>query len=368
MASHGSHQSQESQRSHGAHRKPRTRILATAGPRAAVGITTAALASVTLLGESANAAPAKPSIAEVQARIDTLNEQAEVATQRFDQAREKTATQRAKANQLLEQVARKTQQMNETRRVLGQFATAQYRDGGLDQTTQLLLADDPAGFLDRTHLMDRLSSTQEQALETFKVQQEQASIQRAQATAGLTELTAAQNRLAIEKKNVQTKLATAQKLLNSLTAEQRAKLAAMRKAAMAKAAAASAGPAADSTYSGPASGRAAQAIQFALAQRGKPYVSGATGPNAYDCSGLTQAAYRSAGIGIGRTTWDQYDDGVRVSRSQLRPGDLVFFYSGLSHVALYLGNGQIVHAPHTGAVVEIAPMSWMPFAGAVRPA
>ncbi|HEY5837306.1 C40 family peptidase [Streptomyces sp.] len=340
------------------HRKPRPRLLATAGPRAAVGITTAALASVTLLGETADAAPAKPSIAEVKAQIDELNVQAEVATQHFDQAKEKTATQRAKANQLLAQVARKTQQMNETRRVLGQFATAQYRDGGLDQTTQLLLADDPARFLEQTHLMDRISTTQEQALQTFKVQQEQASIQRAQATASLTELTAAQNKLAIEKKNVQKKLAAAQKLLNSLTAEQRAKLNAMKKAASASSA--------HYTYSGPASGRAAQAVQFALAQRGKPYVSGATGPGAYDCSGLTQAAYRSAGISIGRTTWDQYDDGVRVPQSQLRPGDLVFFYSGISHVAIYLGNGQIVHAPHTGAVVEIAPMSWMPFAGAVR--
>jgi cell wall-associated NlpC family hydrolase len=339
------------------HRKPRTRLLASAAPRAAVGITTAALASVTLLGESANAAPAQPSISQVKAQIDDLNQQAEVATQHYDQAKEKTATQRATANQLLAQVAQKTQKMNETRRILGQFATAQYRDGGLDQTTQLLLSDDPEQFLQQTHMLDRLTSTQEQALETFRTQAEQASTQRAQATASLTELTTAQSRLAAEKKNVQTKLAAAQKLLNSLTADQRTRLASLNP---------SSSSSANYTYTGPTSGRAAQAIQFALAQRGKPYVSGGTGPDAYDCSGLTQAAYRSAGISIGRTTWDQYDNGVRVSKSQLRPGDLVFFYSGISHVGIYLGNGQIVHAPHTGAVVEVAPMSWMPFAGAVR--
>jgi cell wall-associated NlpC family hydrolase len=340
------------------HRKPRPRILTSAVPRAAVGITTAALASVTLLGESAAAAPAKPSIAEVKAQIDELNEQAEVATQHFAQAKEKTTTQREKANQLLAQVAQKTQRMNETRRVLGQFATAQYRDGGLDQTTQLLLTDDPARFLEQAHLVDRISTTQERALTAFKVQQEQASIQRARATAGLTELTGAQDKLATEKNNLRTKLATAQKLLNSLTAEQRAQLASIDHAAAATTA--------NYTYNGPASGRAAQAIQFALAQRGKPYVSGGTGPSSYDCSGLTQAAYRSAGIAIGRTTWDQYDDGVHVSQSQLRPGDLVFFYSGISHVAIYLGDGKIVHAPHSGAVVEIGQLSWMPFAGAVR--
>jgi cell wall-associated NlpC family hydrolase len=340
------------------HRKPRTRILATAAPRAAVGVTAAALASVTLMSESANAAPAKPSIAEVKKQIDTLNQQAEVATQQYDQAKENTANARTKTNQLLEQVAQKTQQLNETRRVLGQFATAQYRDGGLDQTTQLLLSDDPEQFLEQTHMMDRLSTTQEQALKTFEVQQEQAGIQRAQATSSLTALTAAQGRLATQKKNVQTKLAAAQKLLNSLTAEQRAKLAAMTPKTSSSTA--------SYHYTGPATGRAAAAVQFALAQRGKPYVYGATGPSGYDCSGLTQAAYRAAGVSIGRTTWDQAKDGVAVSEADLQPGDLVFFYSGLSHVGIYLGNGQIVHAPHTGATVEIAPMSWMPFATARR--
>lgn len=340
------------------HRKPRTRILASAGPRAAVGITSAALASVTLMSETAHAAPAKPSISEVKKQVDTLNQQAEVATQQYDQAKEKTATQRTKTNQLLAQVAEKTQKMNESRRVLGQFAAEQYRNGGLDETTQLLLSDDPAGFLNQTHLLDRLSTTQEQALQTFKVQQEQASIQRGQATASLQELTTSQGKLATQKKNVQAKLASAQKLLNSLNAAERAKLAAMQPK--------SSTSNASYTYNGPASGRAAAAIQFALSQRGKPYVSGGTGPNSYDCSGLTMAAYKAAGITIGRTTWDQVKDGTAVSESDLRPGDLVFFYSGISHVGIYLGNGNVVHAPHTGATVEIAPMSWMPFAAARR--
>ncbi|WP_225847830.1 C40 family peptidase [Streptomyces sp. HPF1205] len=347
------------------HRKPRTSLLAATAPRAAVGVTAAALASVTLLSESANAAPAQPSISQVKAQIDKLNQQAEVATQQYDQAKEKTADQRTKADQLLTQVAEKTQAMNDTRRILGQFASAQYRDGGLDQTTQLFLSDDPEQFLQQNHLMDRLSSTQEQALKTFRIQQEQASIQRQQATASLNELTAAQNSLAAQKKNVQSKLAAAQKLLNSLTAAQRAKLAKLDHPSSSSSSSSSSSPS-SYTYNGPASGRAAAAIQFALAQRGKPYVSGGTGPNAYDCSGLTQAAYKAAGITIGRTTWDQVTDGVAVSKSDLRPGDLVFFYSGISHVGIYLGNGQIVHAPHTGAVVEIAPMDWMPFAAARR--
>jgi len=342
------------------HRKPRTRILATAGPRAAVGVTAAALASVTLMSETANAAPAKPSITEVKKEVDSLNQQAEVATQKYDQAKENTASQRSKTNQLLAQVAEKTEKMNESRRILGQFAAEQYRDGGVDQTTQLLFSDDPEGFLRNSHLLDRLSTSQEATLENFKVQQEQASIQRAQATASLKKLSTEQSRLAASKKDVKAKLAAAQKLLNSLDAQQRAKLATLQPKGS------STGSTPSYTYNGPASGRAAAAIQFALAQQGKPYVSGGTGPNSYDCSGLTQAAYKAAGISIGRTTWDQVKDGTAVSESDLRPGDLVFFYSGISHVGIYLGNGKVVHAPHTGATVEIAPMSWMPFAAARR--
>ncbi|MFJ2957225.1 NlpC/P60 family protein [Streptomyces sp. NBC_00669] len=352
------------------HRKPRTPILASTGTRAAVGITTAALASVTLMSETANAAPAKPSIAEVKKQVDSLNEQAEVATQKYDQAQEDTAAQRTKTNQLLAQVADKTQQMNESRRVLGQFAAEQYRTGGFGATTQLLFSDDPESFLSQNHLLDRMTATQEQALKTFKIQQEQASVQRAQATASLKKLTGSQSTLATQKKNLQTKLAAAQKLLNSLNAEQKRKLAAMQPktstSSSSSSSSSSSGSSSTYKYNGPASGRAAAAIQFALAQRGKPYYRGATGPDSYDCSGLTQAAYHAAGITIGRTTWDQVKDGTAVSKADLRPGDLVFFYSGISHVGIYIGNGNIVHAPHTGATVEVAPMDWMPFAAARR--
>jgi cell wall-associated NlpC family hydrolase len=315
-----------------------------------------------MLSESASAAPAKPSITEVKKQVDQLNQEAEVATQHYDQAKEKTDQARTKANQLLAQVAQKTQKMNETRQILGQFASAQYRDGGIDQTTQLLFTNDPEGYLQQTHLMDRLSATQAQALQTFKVQQEQASIQRAQATKSLSDLTAAQAKLSTEKKTVTAKLADAQKLLNSLTAQQRAAVAAMNKGTTTVSSATSAAI----TISAGTSSRAAAAIAFAEKQLGKPYVYGATGPGTYDCSGLTQAAYAAAGVSIGRTTTDQVQDGTAVSQSQLQPGDLVFFYSGISHVGIYIGNGNIIHAPHTGATVEIAPMSWMPFAAARR--
>ena len=110
------------------------------------------------------------------------------------------------------------------------------------------------------------------------------------------------------------------------------------------------------------------AVAFAEAQIGKPYVWGATGPGSFDCSGLTQAAWRAAGVALPRTTYQQINAGRRITVSQLRPGDLVFYYAGISHVAIYVGGGRIVHAPHPGAAVEYAPVGEMPVSGAVRPA
>ena len=110
------------------------------------------------------------------------------------------------------------------------------------------------------------------------------------------------------------------------------------------------------------------ALAFGRAQLGEPYVYGATGPNRWDCSGLTQAAWRAAGVSIPRTTYTQVKIGQRVARSDLRLGDLVFFYgSRPSHVGLYAGNGMVLNAPRPGKTVSYSRISSMPYAGAVRP-
>ncbi|GAA4990397.1 hypothetical protein GCM10023205_72250 [Yinghuangia aomiensis] len=123
-----------------------------------------------------------------------------------------------------------------------------------------------------------------------------------------------------------------------------------------------------SSSSSSTSSKAATAIAFAKAQLGKPYVYGAEGPDAYDCSGLVQAAYKAAGVSLPRVTNDQFAAGRKVSTSDLQPGDLVFYYSGISHVGIYIGNGQIIHAPNSRTVVKIASVDSMPIAGATRPA
>ena len=113
-------------------------------------------------------------------------------------------------------------------------------------------------------------------------------------------------------------------------------------------------------------GKAAEAARWALTQQLKPYVWGGAGPNSFDCSGLIMMAYQHVGISLPHYTGDLWTAGTHVSRADLRPGDLVFFYSDLHHVGLYIGGGYMVHAPHTGDVVRIAPIGNRPFAGGVR--
>ena len=116
-----------------------------------------------------------------------------------------------------------------------------------------------------------------------------------------------------------------------------------------------------------ATGAAQKAVDTALAQVGDPYSWGATGPNAFDCSGLTSYAYKAAGISIPRVSRDQATFGTPVSKANLQPGDLVFFYSPVSHVGMYIGNGQMVHAPSSGSSVKVVKVDSMPsFSGARR--
>ncbi|MFD7619798.1 NlpC/P60 family protein [Streptomyces sp. NPDC059802] len=377
------------------HRKPRTRVRTTAP---AVGLTTAALASVTLLStQSAMAAPdPKPGVEDVQKKVDDLYRQAGTATQQYNQAKEASATQRAKVDALLNDVAKRADRLNDARRTLGTYAAAQYRSGSITPSATFFLADDPQSYFDQSQLMDRMTSRQQKAITDFRTQQAKASKKRAEAVRSLETLTTTQTTLRTSKQNVQKKLGEARTLLSKLTAEEKARLAAIerkkeaearRKAqelakqqAAAKAEAdrkaeedakESGGGTGTGTGTGSDSGATAKAekvLAFARAQLGKPYVWGATGPASYDCSGLTQAAWKSAGVNIPRTTWDQVKIGTRVATADLRPGDLVFFYDDISHVGIYKGDGMMIHAPKPGANVREESIYHMPIYGSVRPA
>ncbi|MEU9640670.1 NlpC/P60 family protein [Streptomyces sp. NPDC048188] len=374
------------------HRKSRPTGARVAGMRTPA-LATAALTSVALLSQTANAAPSddRPTLEEVEKKVDDLYRQAGSATEKYNAAKERTTKQRKKVDTLLDDVARRTQDLNDAREELGSFASAQYRTGAaVPETATLLLADSPQDYFDQNQLMNRLTGRQKSAVDDYVTQQSETMKKRREATESLGTLTASQNDLKTAKSTVQKKLATARQLLSELTAEEKARLAAIEKkkqqeaarkaAELAKRQAAQEAErkrqeeAAQQQESGAGSGspgtsggtgssgsstpdtsngtRAEKAIAFARAQIGKPYVWGATGPGSYDCSGLTQAAWKAAGVSLPRVTYDQVDAGTTVPVSQAQPGDLVFFYDDISHVGLYIGDGMMIHAPKPGAYVR----------------
>lgn len=290
-------------------------------------LATAALTSVALLSQTATAAPStddKPSLEEVEKKVDDLYRQAESATEKYNSAKEKTATQREQVDTLLDDVAKRTQKLNEAREELGSFAAAQYRTGAsAPDTATFLLADTPQDYFDQTQLMGRMTDRQKVAVDDYVSAQSATMKKRQEATKSLETLTESQSDLKTAKATVQRKLSDARELLSQLTAEEKARLAAIerkkqeeaaRKAAelaeqqkAAEQKAAQEAAATQETGSGSSSEtstdssyatKADKALAFARSQIGKPYVWGATGPDSYDCSGLTQAAWNAIGISL----------------------------------------------------------------------
>ncbi|MCL7376243.1 C40 family peptidase [Streptomyces sp. 35G-GA-8] len=344
-----------------AHRKPRQRTLTGPAGRTAATLALAGAATATALDGAAHAEP-QLTPAQVKAEVDALYEQAETATERYNGTKVKADKARTALTRLRDEATRRTERLNSSRNALGSIASAQYRAGGLDPAVQLALSSSPEEYLEGASLAERAGSRQAARITAIRKELARIAELRTRADGRLAELTASQSELARHRSAIQEKIGAAQRLLDRLTTQQRAGYDQERDGRGANAASAAPG-----AVRAP-NARAAAAVAFAYGAIGKPYVWGATGPGAFDCSGLTQAAWRSAGVALPRTTYTQINTGQRVSRGALAPGDLVFFFSGISHVGIYVGGGQMVHAPRPGSAVRLAPIDQMPFAGASRPA
>ncbi|WP_329125043.1 C40 family peptidase [Streptomyces sp. NBC_01465] len=337
------------------HRRPkpasRTRVTV---------LTATAAAAVALTSQAAHADP-KPTKSQVKAKVDKLYEEAEAATEKYNGAQEKQDKLKKQVDELQDNVARSQAEINKQRDQLGALASAQYRSGGIDESVQLFLSSDPANFLDKASSMDQLTAQQTEALKTFQAKQRSLAQQRQQAQDKLQDLAETRKDLGAQKKAVQGKLADAQKLLNSLTAAERQSLAA------ADARASRASSRVDLGNEAPASKYGAAALQAGMSRIGKPYIWAHTGPDSFDCSGLTMWSYAQANVSLPRTSQAQANAGTRIySQSALKPGDLVLFFGDLSHIGIYAGNGQVLHAPKPGAYVRIEAMSNMTFEFGVR--
>jgi peptidoglycan DL-endopeptidase CwlO len=281
----------------------------------------------------------KPSKQELTTQLEKLTEKYNGLRVQLTQAqRAATAAQTG--------ATRQQQNFTSMRAKIAQLAAESYKHGGLDPAVGLATAQDPQMLLDQSATMAYVSTKGgEQVRVLLQTLQETVRTRKA-AQDRLAQVQQLTGQLDVQRKHIQTLLGQAG--VTPATPKSQP------------------GGKAPSISPGGASAKALGALQAALSKRGSPYVWGAAGPSTFDCSGLTMWAYAQVGITLPHFTGSQWNVGVRISRSQLRPGDLVFFFSDLHHMGMYIGNGMMVHAPHTGDVVRIAPITGDPYAGAVR--
>jgi cell wall-associated NlpC family hydrolase len=305
------------------------------------------------IGVATPSANAKPDLETVKKQVEKYDHQAEQASERYNDARVKLAETRTKLTALNADLERQQRVVAAMRQQVATMVVDQYQGDALSTTSQVVLSNNPDAFLDNLNAVSAYNNQRGQVMKEFSTELDRLNLRKSAVQDEAKRLSALRDRMAAEKAAIDDKAAKAKALLDTLEAEARAKIL-------------------SGGWTGelpgiPASGRAAAAVRFAMAQVGKAYVYGASGPNAYDCSGLTMRAWGAAGVGLPHSSGAQQGSGVRVSESQLRPGDLVFYYSPVSHVGMYIGNGLIVNALNPGAGVRVSGLHSMPYSGAVRP-
>lgn len=331
----------------GKHARPPERSF----PRrfAVVGATVAAIALAFPTG-SAVADP-KPSLKELSQQVEELHTEIGTLTEEFNGQREKLKAAEKTAKAAKATLARSQADLEAKRGKAVALAQGEYMSGGLGKAIAFTNSTDPAAFLDRAATTFALAEQQGQQISQVVKMIDAAERAKASAAERINEVT---------------------KLVQDLDSKRDkiSKLVAKVESSLFKRAVGEAGRSGSRAVRVNlpiiGSGKAAEAARWALTQQLKPYVWGAEGPSSYDCSGLVMAAYQRVGISLPHYTGDQWTSGTHISKEELRPGDLVFFYSDLHHVGIYVGGGMMVHAPQTGDVVRIASIERRPWAGAVR--
>lgn len=333
----------------------------TGGRRSAALAAGVALAiAVPVYAEAASADP-KPTIAQVQARVNSLQAQVDQVGQQYDRLGEQLTTAKARLTTIRRRNGVALQRFNVARAQLRQVAVASYENANQTSVAGLFTSGDPTQVLRQASLLAQLGNMRTAQVAEFVDAAQQVTAAQAQlrrTEAGVTQL---QGQLATKKAALTKLLAASQATLNKLNLQQQAEVAA--------AAVGSGTFVTSATYTGPTNTPAGKAVQFAYSKLGTWYLWGGTGPQ-YDCSGLVQAAWAAGGVSIPRTTYEQWAALPHVSKATLQPGDLVFF-NGEGHVSIYVGNGLMIDAPRTGEQVRLLPLdtAWyaQTYDGAVRP-
>jgi cell wall-associated NlpC family hydrolase len=347
-----------------------------------------------LLGLLVTGLPSVPVAAatqkDVQAQIDKLGTEISDLDEQYNQASIHLQKVQSQIQDSQDQSAKAQADFLALQKVASAQAAAIYRAGAPSLLVAFLSSKNLDDFNKKMELISQVSDWQSGIMNSLQIADQRAKVAQSDLSRELSQARSINDSLANQRKDLTDRLASEQKLLGQITEANRiaaAKAAADRAAAVqaamaarvAKVAAAARaaapsdtpGPSgsspSDALPSVPASDQAAVAVRAAMAQIGKPYVWAGSGPASFDCSGLTMSSWRQAGVVMAHSAADQYASFKHVSVDQLQPGDLVFFGHPIHHVGMYVGNGMMVHAPETGELVQVSPMSRSDLAGAARP-
>jgi cell wall-associated NlpC family hydrolase len=291
----------------------------------------------------------KPDLKTLVAQAKQLEFEINSLSEQYDGLRIQLT--RAKANaKIAQQAASRGQAALATgQQAIAQLAAANYMNSGLDPTFQALTAGNPGQFLSQASAIAEMDQSSGVMVSTLSHQVEQALRDKETAQQQIAAVNALENQMNGKKKLILAKIDK----VNSAAMKQAMDIF-------------------EQTGQYPkvtiptANTVGAQALQAAISRLGYPYIWGAAGPTSFDCSGLVMWAYQQVGISLPHFTVSQYNSGVHVSRSDLEPGDLVFFFPNISHVGMYIGNGMMIDAPNFGEDVKVQPIYWNAFVGAVR--
>jgi peptidoglycan DL-endopeptidase CwlO len=322
--------------------------------RAALAGAVAVLASAVAPAAASYAASSRPqqpqpSLTSLVAQAKNLARQIEDLSNNYDGLQIQLSEARAEAKTAAITFRQDAARLGAGQAAIGQLAAESYMNGGLASPLQVLTSNNTSTLLSRVAIMQQLQD--ENGDRVAELSTAEAAAQRAHDTAvqQAQRVAALSSQMAREKQIIQGKVNT----LNS--------------AAFAQAMAIFQKTGSYPNLNLPTANTVGEeALQYALTRRGDPYVWGADGPNEFDCSGLVKWAYAQVGIDLPHYTVSQWDMGEHISRSQLEPGDLVFFYPTIEHVGMYVGDGLMLDAPATGQVVQIQPVMWDVYVGAVR--
>lgn len=317
---------------------------------------------------SALAVPTTQQQAEtVKKEIDSLGHEIEVAAEAYNGSRERHDAIVVKRDEAASQVKQSEERIGELKANLSVRAASMYRTGQLSFLEVLLGAQSFEDFATLWDTLNQMNRSDAALVGELKVAREEYRAAKADLDVQETAAAAEVEKMAGQQRAIEAKLAVHQATLDGLQAEIAAEIAAARVREEAAAAAKTWKPASKVNIPAPTNRSRGEVVSVAMEYLGVPYVWGSSNPAVgFDCSGFTSYVYKRVGVSIPRTSRAQSTSGQAVGFSDLQPGDLVFFYSPVSHVGIYIGNGQYVHAPTTGDVVKVSS-NFSSYSGARRP-